>query len=330
MIICSRCGNKSPDDAVFCDQCGARLSEQQAPAAQPAAVAPIPAAPAVTPPVAPQAAPQPRPMPQPMQSQADLCPSCGASVTPGEMFCSECGSRLAAPTPEPVAAPEPVVAPEPVTVATASKGQCPFCGAAANPKDEFCYACGAQLAGGATIAQPAAPATKPIPAPAPIQAVEPVDAAAQPSPICAACGAQVPEGQAFCPFCGAAVIGAPQEAFAEPLTAAPTVSSARLVVVANNTELPLAAGSETVVGREDPYSGIYPDIDLTPHGGEDGGVSRRHFKINGIGNQYTIEDLNSTNLTIVNQTRLQPGVRVPLQDGDEIQAGRVKFIFRIN
>jgi len=123
---------------------------------------------------------------------------------------------------------------------------------------------------------------------------------------------------------------APEEAFAEPLSAAPTVSSARLVVVANNTELPLAAGSETVIGREDPYSGIYPDIDLTPHGGEEGGVSRRHFKINGIGNQYTIEDLNSTNLTIVNQTRLQPGVRLPLQDGDQIQAGRVKLIFRIN
>jgi len=89
-------------------------------------------------------------------------------------------------------------------------------------------------------------------------------------------------------------------------------------------------GKEALVGREDPYSGVFPDIDLTPHGGEEGGVSRRHFKITLTGGQYMVEDLNSTNFTILNRQRLQPGVPMVLADGDEIRAGRVRLVFRVS
>jgi len=61
----------------------------------------------------------------------------------------------------------------------------------------------------------------------------------------------------------------------------------------------------------------------------EGGVSRRHFKITHVGGQYMIEDLNSTNYTMVNRQRVQPGQAVPLADGDEVRAGRVRLIFKV-
>ncbi|NLD72653.1 MAG: FHA domain-containing protein, partial [Chloroflexi bacterium] len=102
----------------------------------------------------------------------------------------------------------------------------------------------------------------------------------------------------------------------------------RLVIATSGIEIPLPTGQQVVVGREDPYTGVYPDVDLSPHGGEEGGVSRRHFRIAQSGGRYTVEDLNSTNMTYVNRQQLQPGAPVALSDGDEIRAGRVRMTFR--
>jgi len=102
----------------------------------------------------------------------------------------------------------------------------------------------------------------------------------------------------------------------------------RLVVQATNASLLFPPGkTEIIVGREDPVSGVFPDIDLTDHGGDEGGVSRRHARIFVQGDQVFIEDLNSTNYTYVNQQRLTPGQPQPLNDGDEVRLGRVKLNF---
>jgi pSer/pThr/pTyr-binding forkhead associated (FHA) protein len=84
------------------------------------------------------------------------------------------------------------------------------------------------------------------------------------------------------------------------------------------------------VGREDPYGGVFPDIDLTPYGAEEAGVSRRHFKVTVSGANYLIEDLNSTNFTLLNRQRLQPGTPTALADGDEIRRGRIRLLFKVN
>jgi len=102
----------------------------------------------------------------------------------------------------------------------------------------------------------------------------------------------------------------------------------RLVLVNSGQELPLPAGkTEITVGREDPVSDIYPEIDLTPFGGETGGVSRQHARINQANGQWTITDLNSTNYTRVNGTRIEPNTPVPIQDGAQIQFGRIATLF---
>lgn len=103
---------------------------------------------------------------------------------------------------------------------------------------------------------------------------------------------------------------------------------ARLVVISTGAELPLPDQEEITVGREDPSSGIFPDVDLTPYGGEEGGVSRRHARMLYINGEYFVEDLQSTNFTKLDGQRLPAHVRERLEDGARIDFGRVATIFR--
>lgn len=57
-------------------------------------------------------------------------------------------------------------------------------------------------------------------------------------------------------------------------------------------------------------------------------VSRLHARITEEDGIFYIEDLNSTNGTYKNGLRLQPYEKRELEEGDEIQAGRVILIFR--
>ena len=102
----------------------------------------------------------------------------------------------------------------------------------------------------------------------------------------------------------------------------------RLELILGGGEIPLPAKAELLVGREDPVSGIYPDVDLTPHGGEEGGVSRRHARIVVDGDNYFVVDLDSTNFTFVNKQKLTPGTQQQVQPGEEIRFGRVAVVFQ--
>ena len=150
-------------------------------------------------------------------------------------------------------------------------------------------------------------------------------------------GHENPEGSAFCDECGerldvASVQASPAAVAPSPPPLAPapavTAEAPRLVVEADNTTFDLAGKTEIVIGREDPVSNIYPDVDLTPHGGEEGGVSRLHAKLFVTSGQYLIEDQNSTNFTFVNRQKLAPKTPTPVKDGDEIRLGRVIMKFQ--
>jgi pSer/pThr/pTyr-binding forkhead associated (FHA) protein len=149
-----------------------------------------------------------------------------------------------------------------------------------------------------------------------------------------------PDGSAFCDECGerldgtstagAAVPPAPVASNPPVVSGAPPAGTAspRLIIQADNTVVDLRGKSEALVGREDPVSNVYPDVDMTPHNGEEGGVSRIHAKILINGNQYMVEDQNSTNSTFVNRQKLAPKTPTPIKDGDELRFGRVVTIFR--
>ena len=61
---------------------------------------------------------------------------------------------------------------------------------------------------------------------------------------------------------------------------------------------------------------------------EDSSVSRMHARISKEGQDYYLEDLNSTNGTFKNGLRLQPYEKKKLETGDELKCGRVTLIFR--
>jgi predicted amidophosphoribosyltransferase len=102
----------------------------------------------------------------------------------------------------------------------------------------------------------------------------------------------------------------------------------RLVVADGGQVLLLPTDkAEMTVGREDPVSNIYPEIDLTPYGGEQGGVSRQHARLIKSGGQWMLSDLNSTNYTRLDGVRLEPNKPQPLHDGAKVQFGRVVLTF---
>ncbi len=335
MATCPNCGSTTGEGAIFCDQCGTRLS-------QPAAAAPqAPAGPA---------------------GGSMICPACGAGNVPGEAFCDFCGSPLEAPVPSAPDAPElepvsreaelEVGAEPPAPAAEAAPAEpaqdvsvCPACGEPVSADEAFCAACGASLAlpplppepvpeVEAEAPPPAAevegpPTAAEVEAPQPPAEVEaPPPPAPVEAPVCPACGEEVEAGDVFCSACGYALKAAPAMPPAQEVAAAPAPAGPRLVIVDSGAEIPLPAGNEITVGREDPVSGIYPDVDMTPHGGEEGGVSREHARITVEGGNYFVEDLDSTNSTFVNKQKLAPKTRQPVGDGDEIRFGRVAAVLR--
>jgi hypothetical protein len=202
----------------------------------------------------------------------------------------------------------------------------------------FCDECGEPLASAAPDPTVAAnPATS---SPAPAAGTQ----------TCPSCGAQNPAGEAFCSNCGANMLGTPAPAAVDASAApaapsampAPDVSAApvmpaataapalvaRLIVEADNQEFDLSGKDNVTIGREDAVSNIFPDVDLTPHGGEEGGVSRLHARIFVENGQYMLEDENSTNFTFLNRQRLTGKTPTPLHDNDEVKLGRVLLRFK--
>jgi len=77
------------------------------------------------------------------------------------------------------------------------------------------------------------------------------------------------------------------------------------------------------LGRIDPTLDIYPEVDLTMDQGLEHGVSREHACIFRRGSVIEVEDLASTNGTLLNGERLSPYLPVPLKDGDQLQLGKL-------
>ncbi|HLU08493.1 MAG TPA: FHA domain-containing protein [Oceanobacillus sp.] len=79
----------------------------------------------------------------------------------------------------------------------------------------------------------------------------------------------------------------------------------------------------TVLGRMDTNSPQQPDLDLTPFGALEKGVSRIHAAIYRNDDTLTIVDMGSANGTHLNGQRLVPDQPRVLRDGDEIRLGKL-------
>lgn len=87
----------------------------------------------------------------------------------------------------------------------------------------------------------------------------------------------------------------------------------------------LPTQAEVMLGRRDTQTSIIPDLDLTPFGASECGVSRRHAVICRGEDTLTLIDLASTNGTHLNGQQLIPHQPRVLHDGDEVRLGRLVF-----
>ena len=216
----------------------------------------------------------------------------GHENTDGSAFCDTCGEPLAS-TPPDASASAPQSSPAQTVTATQT---CPSCGTQNPAGETFCSNCGANMTGAA---------------PAPV--IGESNPASSMPPVAPAAPA---------PDLSSAPVAAPA------MSSAPAALAARLIVEADNQEFDLSGKDNVVIGREDAVSNIFPDVDLTPHGGEEGGVSRLHARIFVENGQYMLEDENSTNFTFLNRQRLAGKTPTPLHDNDEVKLGRVLLRFK--
>jgi Cyclic nucleotide-binding domain/FHA domain len=101
----------------------------------------------------------------------------------------------------------------------------------------------------------------------------------------------------------------------------------RLVHAPSGMEFHLSNSSETTIGRKDPVTGIYPDIDLTPVDNQRS-VSRRHSKIYRRGSKYFFgEEIGTMNSTFLNGKRMDTGIPAEIHTGDELRCGVVILRF---
>lgn len=84
-----------------------------------------------------------------------------------------------------------------------------------------------------------------------------------------------------------------------------------------------------VLGRTDPSGNYRPDIDFSAFNAMPLGVSRRHALFKPGHSSLSLIDQHSTNGTWVNDERLSPGLEHPLEDGDHVELGDMRFTVRI-
>ncbi|MGQ9462966.1 MAG: double zinc ribbon domain-containing protein [Candidatus Fervidibacter sp.] len=212
--------------------------------------------------------------------------------------------------------------------------KCPQCGTENLDGALFCDECGASLTDVAA-AQPSEPAAaeaapaEPTPKVAPSKAAPQVVGALK----CPSCGHENPPDARFCENCGATLTvpaGASVEPAVEAPPAPPVAPVAALIITETGVELPLDfSKGEVLIGRADPVSRVFPDVDLTPHGGYEAGVSRKHCRILKQGDQFLVEDLQSTNGTKLNGQFIPPNQPHPLKDGDMLELGVLKVNFKV-
>jgi pSer/pThr/pTyr-binding forkhead associated (FHA) protein len=184
---------------------------------------------------------------------------------------------------------------------------CPNCLREQDDGAKFCEACGAPIQASITTARKTG-------RPAYIETLRP----AEPDTLFTAASAD-------------AAIAPPAPNGAAPSTSVPAEGGPALfggLRVRLNTghTFDLRGKLEYLVGRRDDVLGVQPDLDTTAYGGVDAGVSRTHALIHARHEGFFIEDLGSTNETLLNFFRLLPKQLYPLKDGDQLRFGMLQAL----
>jgi hypothetical protein len=89
--------------------------------------------------------------------------------------------------------------------------------------------------------------------------------------------------------------------------------------------LPVHIRDRVIIGRRDWESNEQADIDLAPYSGRERGVSRQHAALHRSSHVVSLVDLNSSNGTYINGTKLLAYQPRLLREGDQICFGNMCF-----
>lgn len=154
------------------------------------------------------------------------------------------------------------------------------------------------------------------------------------SVFCGFCGQRIVATDLFCAFCGA------KQPIAQPGVhsgAYPKTSATAKLFVEGTGELSTPTYAlqkdEVLLGRRDPMSNIFPEVDLSKYDPQTK-ISRRHARIWRDGNTFLVEDLGSSNGTVLASSvkdafRLVPHRPHPLSSGDKIKIGDTTLHFLV-
>jgi eukaryotic-like serine/threonine-protein kinase len=146
--------------------------------------------------------------------------------------------------------------------------------------------------------------------------------------FCGFCGGRIAADDVFCAHCGARQPLAGVGSSAMLHAVRPTAK----LVVTGTTELDasfILQKDSNLLGRTDPHSNIFPEIDLSRFDPETK-VSRRHARIWVEGETFLVEDLGSVNGTVINDSvRLAPRQPRVLDSGDKLRVGETTLHFLV-
>jgi CRP-like cAMP-binding protein len=104
---------------------------------------------------------------------------------------------------------------------------------------------------------------------------------------------------------------------------------AKLVAVADGTEIALPDQGKVAIGRVDPINEIRPDVDLTKVDTQLT-TSRRHARILRGADGFFIQEERATNGTFVNGQRISAERPLEIRSGDDIMFGAVRMRFQVD
>ena len=223
-------------------------------------------------------------------------------------YCSLCGAKIAGGSAVlQSSAPDAVL-----TMVPGGQGAetCPDCGTPRRSTAKFCEVCRynfeTHTAGSGAPPPVSAPPPDPVLAVLPA-ALAPVPAMPPVAPVLAA-ASPVPDAATLTKWEVSVMVDPALYTEPDPAVPCPVNEPERIFPV---------DFAENLLGRRSDHKDIHPEIPL-----EDPGVSRRHAKLlRQPDGSLLILDVGSSNGTYLNDVEVKPGVRTPVQSGDQITLG---------